>query len=197
LNSVTLKIRYMKKIVKITLLLICIAVASPDNVLGKGPLDPVRLGTWVINAGIGPGAHYFGNGVGFGPALKASFEAGMWDLGPGVVTLGGETAFSFFSHHYGDNWNESWLNFFIAGRAAYHYGWDVEGLDTYGGIPLGLGFCAHGGGDEPGNSGYTPVYPYVGFFFGASYFFTKNIGINGEVGYNSTHANIGVVFKLK
>jgi len=28
-------------------------------------------------------------------------------------------------------------------------------------------------------------------------FFTKNIGINGEFGYNATYANIGVVFKLK
>ena len=187
----------MKKKVKITLVLIFIAVTMSQKIHAKGPLDPVRLGTWVINAGIGPGAHYFGNGVGFGPALKASFEVGMWDLGPGVVTLGGETAFSFFSHHYGDGWNESWANFILGGRAAFHYGWDVEGLDTYGGIPLGIGFCAHAGGDHPGNSGFTPVYPYVGIFFGASYFFTKTIGINGEVGYNATHANIGVVFKLK
>jgi hypothetical protein len=155
------------------------------------------LGTWVINAGVGPGAHYFGNGVGFGPALKASFETGMWDLGPGVITLGGEATFSFFSHHYGQSWNESWINFIFAARGAFHYGWNVEGLDTYGGIPLGIGFCAHGWDDHPGNSGYTPVYPYAGIFLGASYFFTKSFGINGEVGYNSTLANIGVVFKLK
>ncbi|MDP1622983.1 MAG: hypothetical protein Q8M08_11670 [Bacteroidales bacterium] len=162
-----------------------------------GPLDPVRLGTWVINAGVGPGAHYFGNGVGFGPALKGSVEKGMWDLGPGVITLGGEVGFSFFSHRYGNGWNESWVNFIFAARGAYHYGWDVEGLDTYGGIPLGIGFCAHAWDNQPGSRGYTPVYPYAGVFFGASYFFTKTIGVNGEVGYNSTYANIGVVYKLK
>jgi hypothetical protein len=50
---------------------------------------------------------------------------------------------------------------------------------------------------SPGSSGSTPVYPYAGFFFGTSYFFTKSFGINGEVGYNATYANIGVVFKLK
>lgn len=187
----------MNKTLKIILLIVIVAVASPKMNYAKGPLDPVRLGTWVINAGVGPGTHYFGNGVGFGPALKGSFEKGMWDLGPGVITLGGEATFSFFSHHYGDGWNESWVNVILGARGAWHYGWDVEGLDTYGGIPLGMGFCAHGWDNHPGNRGYTPVYPYAGIFFGASYFVTKTIGVNGEVGYNSTYANIGVVFKLK
>ncbi len=188
----------MNNKLKIILLFAIYAVSLSRTTYAGGPLDPVRVGSWTINAGVGVGAHYFGNGAGFGPALKGSFETGMWDLGPGVITLGGEATFSFFSHNYGvDNWNESWFNVILGARAAYHYGWNVEGLDTYGGIPLGIGFCAHGNGDYPGNSGYTPVYPYAGIFFGASYFFTKTIGINGEVGYNSTHANIGVVFKLK
>ncbi|HNY03536.1 MAG TPA: hypothetical protein PKG48_13145, partial [Bacteroidales bacterium] len=82
-------------------------------------------------------------------------------------------------------------------RGAYHYGWNVEGLDTYGGLPLGLGFCAHSFDDHPGSAGSTPVYPYAGIFFGASYFFTKNLGVNGEVGFNSTYANIGMVYRIK
>jgi hypothetical protein len=187
----------MRKTQKFKLLLIFAAILATADSYSNGPLDPVRLGTWVINGSIGPGTHYFGNGAGFGPALKGSFETGMWDLGPGVITLGGEATFSFFSHHYGQDWNETWVNFVFGARGAYHYGWDVEGLDTYGGIPLGIGFCAHGWDNDTGGKGYTPVYPYAGVFFGASYFFTKSIGINGEVGYNSTYANIGVVFKLK
>jgi hypothetical protein len=187
----------MQKTVKITLLLLLVAVATPKGIFATGPLDPVRLGTWVVNAGIGPGTHYFGNGVGFGPALKGSFEAGLFDLGPGVITLGGEATFSFFSHRYGEDWHESWINFIFGARGAYHYGWDVEGLDTYGGVPLGIGFSANFGDDQNGSLGSMPVFPYVGAFLGASYFFTKSIGINGEVGFNSTYANIGVVFKLK
>ncbi len=187
----------MRKLLKIIILIITLGVLAPWNVYSARPLDPVRLGTWVVNGGVGPGTHYFGNGIGFGPALKASFEAGMWDLGPGVITLGGEAAFSYFSHHYGNGWHESWANFIFAARGAYHYGWDVEGLDTYGGIPLGIGFCGHGWNHNAGHSGYTPVYPYAGVFFGASWFFTKTLGINGEVGYNSTYANIGVIYKLK
>jgi hypothetical protein len=187
----------MEKTLKIILLAIMFSFISLSGSYAAGPLDPVRLGTWVVNAGIGPGTHNFGNGAGFGPALKASFETGILDLGPGVITLGGEAAFSFFSQHYGQDWNETWVNFMFGARGAYHYGWDVEGLDTYGGIPLGIGFCAHSFDDNPGSKGYNPVYPYLGIFFGASYFFTKSIGINGEVGYNATYANIGVIFKLK
>jgi hypothetical protein len=187
----------MNRILKITLLALLVAVAAPKTILAAGPLDPVKLGTWVINAGTGPGTYYFGNGSGFGPALKGSFEKGMWDVGPGVITLGGEATFSFFSQHYGDGWNETWTNFIFGARGAYHYGWNVEGLDTYGGIPLGMGFCMHTYDDHPGSAGSTPVFPYGGIFFGASYFFNKSIGINGEFGYNSTYANIGVVFRLK
>ena len=187
----------MKKIVKMILLAIFVAIAAPKEMHAKGPLDPVKLGSWSLNIGIGPGSHFFGNGYGFGPALKASFETGMWDLGPGVITLGGETAFSFFSYNYGTGWNESWINFIFGARGAYHYGWNIEGLDTYAGIPLGIGFCAHTTDYHAGNLGATPVYPYFGIFLGSSYFFTKTFGINGEVGYNSTYANIGVVLKLK
>lgn len=186
----------MRKILKIIVLIVIAFFCSTANTYSKGPLDPVKLGTWTVNAGIGPGTHVFGNGVGFGPAFKGSFEKGMFDLGPGVITLGGEAAVSFFSQHYGEDWNETWINFMFGARAAYHYGWDVEGLDTYGGVPLGIGFCAHFMDENPGSWGSTPVYPYVGVFFGASYFFTKSFGINGEVGYNSTYANIGVIFKL-
>jgi len=187
----------MKKITLIAAFLLLFLQFTPKPACSQGQLDPVRLNTWVLNIGIGPGAHYFGNGIGFGPAMKASFEAGMWDLGPGVITLGGETAFSLFNNRYGNDWRESWFNFIVGARGAYHYGWDVEGLDTYAGFPAGIGFCMHSFDDAVGSHGFQPVYPYFGFFFGASWFFNKSIGINGEVGYNATHANIGVVFKLK
>lgn len=178
--------------------IIAMVILAPSlSSFAGGPLDPVRLGTWTLSVGVGPGTHPFGNGVGFGPAEKMAFEAGLWDAGPGVIAIGGEAAFSFFAHHYGDEWNESWANFMFGARGSYHYGWDVEGLDTYAGLPLGVGFTAHSGDDKPGYKGVTPVFPYLGFYFGASYFFNKLIGVNGEVGFNSTYANIGVIFKLK
>ena len=187
----------MTKMKRLIVYVFLAAFFTSQTAYSAGPLDPVKVGTWTLNFGVGPGAHYFGNGIGFGPAEKISFEKGMWDAGPGVITLGGEAAFSFFTNKFGLGWKESWANFIFSARGAYHYGWNVEGLDTYAGLPLGIGFCSHTWESRPGNHGYSPVYPYLGFFAGASWFFTKAIGINGEVGYNATYANIGVVIKLK
>jgi len=161
------------------------------------PIDPMSRGSWLLNFGFGPGVPVFGNGAGFGPAGKIAFETGMWELGPGVLTLGGEAGFSFFAHKFGEDWRETWVNMMFGARSAYHYGWEVRGLDTYGGIPLGIGFCANRYDDQPGHDNAFPVYPYLGFFFGASYFFTNKIGVNGEIGYNSTYANIGLVFRIQ
>lgn len=186
----------MKRLILVTVL--CIAgVVLPFQSNSQGQLDPVRLNSMIISANAGSGAHYFGNGVGVGPAFKGYFEKGMWDLGPGVVTLGGEFTTSFFGHRYGNDWHENWVNLIFGARAAFHYGWDVEGLDTYAGIPAGIGFCFHSEDDFPGSSGFTPVYPYFGFFMGASWFFNKQIGITGEVGYSSTNASIGVIYKIR
>ncbi len=159
-------------------------------------VNPMMKRTWIIGFGGGPGTPYFGNGLGFGPGFKVFFETGMWELGPGTLTIGGETGFSMFWHHWGTDWNESWANFLVGGRSAYHYGWEVKGLDTYGGIPLGIGFSVHSFDDVAGYKGFTPVYPYFGIFFGATYFFNDLIGVNGEVGYNITYANLGLVFQL-
>lgn len=162
-----------------------------DNSFGQG--------SWIIGIGVGPGTHVFGNGYGFGPGFKVFFENGTWQLGPGVLSLGGDIGFSFFSYHWdyrATRYRESWVNFMFGARGAYHYGWDVKGLDTYAGIPLGIGFSAHTFDNFVGYRGYSPVFPYLGFFVGSSYFFNEHIGINGELGYNVTYANLGVVFKL-
>jgi len=162
----------------------------------KSAMDPMSPDDCTIGFGIGPGIPVWGNGSGFGPAAKFTFEKGMWQIGPGVLTLGGEATFSFFSHHYGNNWREAWMNFIFGARSAYHYGWNVRGLDTYAGIPLGIGFTTYSHANYPGYTNYFPVYPYVGIFFGASYYFNRKLGVNAEFGYNSTYTNIGLIYKL-
>jgi hypothetical protein len=172
------------------------AVAAIPAGAQNGPLNPVKEDAWIINFGFGPGIPFFGNGGGFGPAAKFSFEKGMWKAGPGTITLGAETSFSYFSNHYGAGWHETWFNFMAGARSAYHYGWDVKGLDTYAGVPLGFGVCMHTHNAEHGYHSFVPFYPYFGIFMGASWFFTRNIGIYGEFGYNSTYADLGMVFKV-
>jgi hypothetical protein len=69
------------------------------------------------------------------PTASAVVEAGLWQAGPGVVTLGGEIGGSFLSGGYQYDNNYSSRTVIVAARAAWHYGWQVPGLDTYGGVP--------------------------------------------------------------
>jgi hypothetical protein len=167
------------------------------------PLDPVSYGSWILNFGFGAGNHYWGNGYGFGPGAKIAFEGALWQAGPGVFTIGGEFGFSYFSYAYANvldyKYHERWINFMIGARTAYHYGFRVRGLDVYAGIPLGIGFSSYTYDIYTQNwwHGYQPVYPYLGVFLGASYYFNSSLGINAEVGYNATYAQVGMVFKLR
>jgi hypothetical protein len=42
-----------------------------------------------------------------------------------------------------------------------------------------------------------PIYPYLGVFLVAFYLFKELIGVNGELEYNVTYANVGVTFKFR
>jgi hypothetical protein len=179
----------------VTTLILCTVLPSFSQ--KSAPLNPVDQGSWILAVDAGPATHIFGNGWGFGPGIKLFFENGTWQLGPGVLSLGGDVGFSIFSYKWGDGYHETWVNYMFGARTAYHYGWDVKGLDTYAGIPLGIGFSVHTYDDFVGYKGYSPIFPYLGFFAGASYFFNNHIGINGEIGYNVTYANLGVIFKLR
>ncbi len=163
----------------------------------NAPTDPMSVKSWTLSFTFGQGTHFWGNGAGFGPATKIAFETGVWQLGPGVLTLGGEFNMSYFWHKYYSDYKETWTNFMFGVRSAYHYGWKVKGLDTYAGVPLGMGFSLYNHADHQGYKGYNGVYPYFGIFFGASYYFNNVLGVNGEVGYNATYANLGLILKLR
>jgi hypothetical protein len=180
------------------LCMMTVLVLPSMTLLAQKP-DPVMdEGSMTIGVGAGPGTDYWGNGwSGFGPGIKVFFEAGMWKLGPGVLTLGGEYGFSYFTNNAYDGYKWHLTNMMFGARSAYHYGFDVPGLDCYAGMPLGFGFAMYNYDNYLGKANSTSVFPYVGIFFGTSYFFTDVIGINGEVGYNVTYANIGMIFKLK
>jgi len=198
INSIIMK---KAEILVITLIIYSVLAIKPAQA-EKGPIDPMDKGAMTLDIGIGLGTHFFGNGYGFGPAFKMAFEKGMWQVGPGVFTLGGEFSVSYFTFKYYSNYKETWINFMFGARSAYHYGWKVPGLDTYAGIPAGIGFCAFTDHYvDPkfhyGYRGYQAVFPYFGIFIGTSYFFNNVVGIYGELGYNSTYADLGVVLKLK
>src|SRR5260221_4284112 len=106
----------------------------------NGPTTPVKLGSVTVNGGIGVGSSYEGDYYNSPFGLKAAIEWGLWEAGPGVITLGGEFGGSFSSGGYQNYNNYSSRTIIVAARAAWHYGWEVPGLDTYGGVSAGLGF---------------------------------------------------------
>jgi hypothetical protein len=160
---------------------------------GNGPVTPVELGDVIVNLGVGVGADYKGDDYNTGFGTKIAVEKALWQAGPGVITLGGEIGGSFSSGGYANYDNYHSQTIVAAVRAAWHYGWQVPGLDTYGGVSAGLGF--HHYKYDPDHS-HSSVIPAPGIFVGASYFVTPNFGFNAEAGYDITAIQVGLVFKL-
>jgi hypothetical protein len=159
---------------------------------GKGDTNPMQIGSLFVNMGVGFGAGYKNPTYGTPWAFKVAAEYGLWQAGPGVITLGPELGGSFSGQNIDGN---SYISstFVVAGRAAWHYGWDVPGLDTYGGFSAGIGFNHYSYPDHDNNA---PV-PAFGAFAGASYFVTPTFGFNTEFGFDITNFQFGVVFKLE
>jgi hypothetical protein len=162
---------------------------------GKGEVTPMQVGSVFLNLGIGVGADYKGDNAGTAFGFKAAAEFGLWEAGPGVITLGPEIGGSFSNNSYYYNYSSYSANtFVIAGRSAWHYGWGVPGLDTYGGFSAGIGFHHY---SYQGSPDYNSTIPVFGGFVGGSYFITPSFGFNAEAGYDITNFQVGVVFKLK
>ena len=125
---------------------------------------------------------------------KAALEFGIWQAGPGVVSLGFETGGTFSSGGRYDDFKSRTI--VIAGRSAWHYGWKVTGLDTYAGVSAGAGFH-HYSYKNTNNVDYDDVIPVFGGFIGASYFLSPKFGVNVEAGYDITQLQAGIIFKLR
>ncbi len=182
----------MKKTIAFLAAVCLLAVANTAN--AQTPYEPMEKGAWTVNAGVGVGNLYDGIGTGFG--VRAAVEHGMWEAGPGIITLGGELGWAHTSDkNILASFNINYNQFTVAARSAWHHGWNVAGLDTYGGITMGPAFqFASVSGVADGNDNQVAF--YFGFFLGASYFFTPNFGVNAELGYSANLFQVGVVYKF-
>jgi len=180
--------------------IVVLMAASEQVSAQKSSGNIMEVGTITLNLGVGFGRAGYGytgyNGYGYnygnGFGTKLAVERGMWEAGPGVITLGGEIGGAFStSGSYKSN------IIVVAARSAYHYGWNVPSLDTYGGFSLGPGFRSsdYQSGQNSTSTNHDVV-PAFGFFLGGSYFLSSNIGVNAEFGYDITVFQAGVVFKL-
>lgn len=186
----------MKKqnIIPAILIGLCISFTSQTQAQNRGPVSPVNKGSVTFNGGVGIGTEYNSDYYNSAFGTKAAIEAALWQAGPGVITLGGEVGASFSNGGYYDNYRTNTV--IIAGRSAWHHGWNVKGLDTYAGLSTGVGFHNYRY-DKNGKVNQNEVIPVFGGFVGASYFVTPSFGFNVEAGYDITRIQGGIIIKLK
>jgi hypothetical protein len=158
-----------------------------------------EAGTNVISGGIGLGSSlasgytYGTQGIG----LSAGYERGIWEAGPGVISLGAYLGYKTFGYS-ADGYSYKWNYTIIGGRGAYHFtGLNIENLDLYAGLMLSydnLSFSAST--NIPGYSGSYASGIELTPFVGARYYFAGNLGGYAELGYGVAILSIGLSYKF-
>ena len=171
-----------------------IVLATVSIAQNRVSVGPFQKGSVTFNAGVGIGIEYKSDYYNSAFGTKAAIEAGLWQAGPGVISLGGEIGASFANGGYYDNYKTNTI--IVAARSAWHYGWKVRGLDTYAGLSAGVGFH-HYEYNRNGVINQNEVIPVFGGFIGGSYFITPTFGLNIEAGQDITQLQAGIILKLK
>ncbi|HRE52896.1 MAG TPA: hypothetical protein PK339_15855 [Flavitalea sp.] len=178
----------MKKVVFILALAVT-AMGAKAQVFEKG--------TNMVNVGVGFGTALGGLGTAR-PAISASYEHGLWDIGgPGVISLGGYIGNTGYKYN-GVGYRQKWNYTIVGARAAYHYNGfsNAENFDLYGGLMLSYNIVSYSDNAGSGlNNAYGSGLGLTGFI-GGRYLFTDNIGAFAELGYGVSVLNVGVSFKF-
>lgn len=153
-----------------------------------------NVGTNAINLGVGFGGNFssgFYSSPNASPVFSVSYERGVWEAGPGVISLGGYVGHRTFK--YSSNSDNKWSQTVAGVRGAYHYtGFDVENLDVYAGLMLGYYFYA---------DNFSSSYNYGSSlrpsgFIGGRWYFTDAIAGYVEAGFGITNISLGAAFRF-
>ena len=163
-------------------------------------------GDMVINAGVGFGWYSYGYGVTSLPAISLSLEKGIKEIDFGTLSVGGIVGFKHASYSWNSAYDDySWTDFIVAARGAIHANiLEVEKLDTYGGVALGLRFQSYNTYEIVGvfpNYDYdkvrkVDVNPLLAIYVGGRYYFSEKFAAFGELGYGLGYLTLGVSYKL-
>jgi hypothetical protein len=185
----------MKKSAFFSVLLMVISLFSVSRVHAQA----FEAGTNVVSAGIGLGsslANYTYGSQSIG--LSATYDRGIWEAGPGVISLGAYIGYKSFTYS-GPGYDYKWNYTIIGARGAWHFtGLNVENLDLYGGLMLSFdnlstSFSNDVPGYVPGSYASTiELSPFVG----ARYYFANNLGVYGELGFGVSILDIGLSYKF-
>ena len=171
--------------------------------IGAGAQSTYGVGTNVVSAGIGLGSSLITGSYGSStPGLSVQYERGMWEAGPGVISLGGYLGYK--GYKYSDDYASWKWNYTIIGvRGAWHYTeLNVDNLDLYGGLMLAYNhvsasYTVHdpnnptvgGDGGHGSDVGLTA-------FVGGRYTISEPIAVFAELGYGVAYLNLGVAVKF-
>jgi hypothetical protein len=167
-----------------------------------------EMGTSAINLGIGFGYSYgyeSGAGVSQTPVISGSYEYGVTKLGPGTLGLGAQIAYQGASYSYTENSynvSDNWTATLFGIRGIYHPDFcNGKNYDVYGALQLSYDHFGFSYTTNDPNPSYRPTvvsassfYPYI--IIGGRYYFTDNIGVWAELGYDLAYFNLGLSIKF-
>lgn len=167
-----------------------------------------QLGDNVVSIAAGFGSSYgaftYGKQT---PAFSLQYERGLWQAGPGVISLGGYLGYKSYQYsgsYFGFTYNEKWNYTIIGLRGAWHLqefdGTELQKWDLYGGAMLGYYNLNYTYTDNDPAIDYSDINysSTVGLsgFLGARYFFNPHFAAQGEIGYGISYLNLGLAYKF-
>ena len=183
----------MKKIISVIVVLVMFGgiLNAQESTFAKDDM--------VINAGVGFGWYSYGFGAKSIPAISLSLEKGIKEIDFGTLSVGGIVGFKRASYSWNSAYDDyAWTDIIVAARGAIHANiLEVENLDTYGGVALGLRFQSFSTYDynyEKVRNTNTNVLFAV--YVGGRYYFNEKFAAFGELGYGLGYLTLGVSYKL-
>ncbi|MBI4645361.1 MAG: hypothetical protein HY738_01915 [Bacteroidia bacterium] len=168
------------------------------------------------SAGVGTALNYADvEHFGLKPAVRLTCEKEIFEIQPGVVSIGGIFGFSTQSEsgkyeeltYFGiRRMSYTWYYYqnIFGLRSAWHYNfrqYGIEQLNVYGGASLGFRYefaIDSYTGDKV--SFYDPpnsrAYPYISIFVGASYSFNDKWAAFVEAGFDLSLTTIGIIYRF-
>jgi hypothetical protein len=186
--------------VKKLLLIMAILAAAASGAFAFDPKSypPAIAGDRVLlNLGVGIGSARYGKmSI---PPLTATVDIPV-ALGGLPLSFGGIFGFTQSRWNYYGSDYLAYTVFVFGGRANYHLNFEVDKLDLYGGITLGWEIGSWSSNDNAADSWLRYYGDYSGFYWGAQagarFFFTRAIGVFGELGLGLTYAKAGLAVKF-
>jgi hypothetical protein len=164
---------------------------------GNAQTPTFIMGDKVLNFGVGFGNYVQSDYQSTLPALSASFEAGVADLGKATIGVGAFVGYSNYKENNYDS-DDYWTfnKFVIGARGNLHYP-IANKLDTYGSLMLGLkneSYSWQGSGSPANGNGGTQF--AIGLYIGSRYYFTDKFAAMAELGLGIDIFHFGVALKL-